>query len=404
MTSIFEAQQLKIENFNFISKLKKLKHASYLSFWERETFFSGIDVAIIGSGIVGLNAAITLKEREPSLRVVVLERGFLPHGASTRNAGFACFGSLTELIDDLDSHSESEVFGLVERRWQGLQRLRSRVGDQTLNYQTLGGHEIFRHQERDSATNCLDKINYFNEKTENITGFKNVYQAQNQRISEFGFAGIETLISNTAEGQIDTGHMMKALLSIAKEKGVDIYNGLTISHIEDQNDHVLLQVEAGFSIKATKILVCTNGFARRLSPKLAVEPARNQVLITAPIDNLRIKGCFHYDKGYFYFRNVGNRVLLGGGRNLAREAEATDTFGLTENIQDALEQLLHEVILPKQKVNIDMRWSGILGIGAQKKPIVEYISPQVAVAVRMGGMGVAIGSLVGEEGAELILE
>jgi hypothetical protein len=30
----------------------------------------------------------------------------LPHGASTKNAGFACFGSISEIIDDLKSHSE----------------------------------------------------------------------------------------------------------------------------------------------------------------------------------------------------------------------------------------------------------------------------------------------------------
>ena len=49
-----------------------------------------------------------------------------------------------------------------------------------------------------------------------------------------------------------------------------------------------------------------------------------------------------------------------------------------------------------------MWWSGILGIGDQKKPIIERVSPNVVVAVRMGGMGVAIGSLVGEEAAALV--
>ncbi len=66
-----------------------------LSYWEQESFFKGIDVAVIGSGIVGLTAAIHLKTLEPHSRIVVLERGALPTGASTRNAGFACFGSLT---------------------------------------------------------------------------------------------------------------------------------------------------------------------------------------------------------------------------------------------------------------------------------------------------------------------
>ena len=62
-----------------------------LSYWEKESFFSNYDAIVIGSGIVGLNAAIHLKKTAPSLKIVILEKGFLPTGASTKNAGFACF-------------------------------------------------------------------------------------------------------------------------------------------------------------------------------------------------------------------------------------------------------------------------------------------------------------------------
>jgi hypothetical protein len=43
-----------------------------------------------------------------------------------------------------------------------------------------------------------------------------------------------------------------------------------------------------------------------------------------------------------------------------------------------------------------------MGIGAAKKPLVEKVSDNIALAVRMGGMGIAIGSLIGEEGADLL--
>src|SRR6185437_13405485 len=94
------------------------------SFWEKDTYFNNIDVAVIGSGIVGLNAAISLKSKYKKLKVVVLDRGLLSMGASSRNAGFCCFGSTGELLDDLKSHSENTVFSLVEKRWKGLLRLR----------------------------------------------------------------------------------------------------------------------------------------------------------------------------------------------------------------------------------------------------------------------------------------
>jgi gamma-glutamylputrescine oxidase len=51
-----------------------------------------------------------------------------------------------------------------------------------------------------------------------------------------------------------------------------------------------------------------------------------------------------------------------------------------------------------------MRWSGIMGIGPSKSPVIQQVNENVFCAVRMGGMGVAIGSLVGESGAEMVLK
>src|ERR1035437_4963614 len=103
-----------------------------LSYWEKDIYFDNIDIIIIGSGIVGLNAALTIKQKEPKLKVVVLERGLFPDGASSRNAGFACFGSPSELLEDLKTHTEEEVFKLVDKRWNGLRRLRENLGDKAI--------------------------------------------------------------------------------------------------------------------------------------------------------------------------------------------------------------------------------------------------------------------------------
>ena len=376
---------------------------AHLSYWERESFFKGIDVAIIGSGIVGLTAAIHLKELKPSLKVLVLERGALPIGASTRNAGFACFGSLTELIDDLGSHSESEVFALVEKRWRGLQRLRERIGDTNLQYKVYGGFELFRTEEETIFQSCQEKIDYFNTTISRITKLPRTYQIADDAIAKFGFKNIQHLIWNQAEGQIHTGEMMKHLLQIAIEKGVQIVNGIAISDINEDKDGVILHTANDWQIHANKTLIATNGFAQKLLTDIEVLPARNQVLITAPIPNLKLKACFHYEKGFYYFRNINNRILLGGGRNLAKEKETTIEFGTTSLIQNSLIKLLKEVIIPNQEVSIDQWWSGILGVGQQKKPIVEKYSKHITLALRLGGMGVAIGSLIGEEGAQEVL-
>lgn len=376
-----------------------------LSFWEQEIFFKKADVLIIGSGIVGLNAALHLKELDPALDVAVLERGPLPLGASTRNAGFACFGSPTELLDDLAHRPEEEVWQLVEERWLGLQLLRERVGDDYLQYESFGGYEIFQPQEETVFQQCLNRLDDFNKQFQAITGEANSHEVRDKYISRFGFKGVAHLIRNRLEGQIHPGKMVQRLQQLALDQGVKLLYGLDIQDIQEDEKEVVVKIAgANWNFKARKILVATNGFAQRLLPKLAVRAARNQVLITKPLAQVPFQGCFHYDRGYFYFRNVGNRILLGGGRNLALEEEQTDSFGNTVFIQNALLELLQEILLPTQPIEVEQWWSGILGLGDQKKPIVQHTSERVVVAVRLGGMGVAIGSRVGTQAAELLVK
>jgi gamma-glutamylputrescine oxidase len=373
-----------------------------LSYWEQNSFFRDLNVIIIGSGIVGLNAAIAIKEKEPQWRVAILERGVLPCGASTRNAGFACFGSMTELLDDVAANGEQAMLALVEKRWQGLQRLRERVGDANMDYQGHGAYELFLPEEADQFEHCMDNRQRLNQQLHPIIGVQEVFTERSTALSQFRFGRVSKLLYNTAEGQIDTGKMMQTLLHLVRQKGVEIFNGCGVAQIVEEGTMATVLCSNGWTLSAKKVLVCNNGFAKELFPELDVEPARNQVLITQEIPHLNWQGCFHYQSGYFYFRNVGKRILLGGGRHLARAEENTTQFQITDTIKTALLSLLKEVILPDQPIAIEQWWAGILGIGQEKKPIIKQISPSVFTAVRLGGMGVAIGTLVGEEGAELL--
>ena len=65
-------------------------------------------------------------------------------------------------------------------------------------------------------------------------------------------------------------------------------------------------------------------------------------------------------------------------------------------------QVRHEIQLPKKEFEIDYRWSGIMGVGTKKTTIVKSISENVFCGIRLGGMGVAIGSIVGTDLANKI--
>jgi len=372
-----------------------------LSYWEKASFFN-YDVIIIGSGIVGLNAAIHLKKSAPSLKISILERGFLPSGASTKNAGFACFGSISELIEQEKVCGTHELVKLIEKRWKGLWKLRGLLGDKAIDYRCLGGYELFKKEEGSLYTACVSKIEHFNDLTQNIVGPK-AFSLNNEKIGIFGFNRIENLISNQYEAQMDTGKMMFALVQYVQQLGITVFNNCKVDKInEDDNGITLLTDQGNFSCK--KLIVSTNAFIHSLLPGLDIVPGRGQVLITKPIHNLKIKGTFHYDKGYYYFRNINDRILLGGGRNIDFEAETTTELGQTQVVQKALENLLKEVILPNVDFEIDQRWSGIMAFGKQLEPLIKEVKPNIFCATRCNGMGVAIGSQTGEDVAELILK
>lgn len=367
-----------------------------LSYWELKNWFTNVDFTIVGSGIVGLHAGLRLREKYPESIILILEKGILPQGASTKNAGFACFGSISEIIEDLKTHTEEDVIELIQKRWSGLQLLRKNLGDNTIDFKPYGGYELFLKDDDSSFSECSNKLSFINEILKPL--FRTDVFAK--EVDRFGFGDIkEYLIFNPFEAQIDTGNMMQALLKKAVEKDILILNQQTVTSFLDNENNV--EVALGdFSFSTKKLLFATNGFANELT-KGGVNPARAQVLITEPIPNLDIKGTFHLDKGYYYFRNIGDRILLGGGRNLDFETETTTEFGQTEIVQKKLEDLLKKVILPNQDVQIEHRWSGIMGIGNSKKPIVSQLSENVYCGVRLGGMGVAIGSLIGTELADL---
>lgn len=367
-----------------------------LSYWELKNWFTNVDYTIIGSGIVGLHTALRLRERFPKSKILIIEKGMLPQGASTKNAGFACFGSLSEILDDLMQHTEQDVIDLIRKRWTGLHLLRQRLGDNAIGFKQYGGYELF---ERDDNLfeQCIEAVPFINDLLNPLFN-QNVFStAQNA----FGFSGVGSeLIFNPLEAQIDTGNMMQALLKATIANNILILNSQPLVSYHENTNGVQVQLKE-FSFSTSKILFATNGFAAGLT-KNEVVPARAQVLITKPIPNLLIKGTFHLDRGFYYFRNFGDRILLGGARNLDIAGETTTDFGQTEQIQNRLEQLLAEVILPNTPFEIEHRWSGIMGMGAQKSPIVMQLSEHVYCGVRLGGMGVAIGSVIGAELADLI--
>lgn len=373
-----------------------------LSYWEQQSLLH-YDYIIIGSGIVGLHVAIELKERFPKKQVLVLERSLLPFGASTRNAGFACMGSFTELMDDLQHTSEATVIQLFLKRKTGLELLRKRLGDEAIGYKENGSYELISKAE----TPLLEQFSYINELIGQSTG-KKPFCFADEKIKPFGFnsSQVECMVENTMEGEIHTGKMMRALVQYATMSGVEIKTGAMVESFTEESEKVKAFIKdiarnELLPLTCDQLFICTNAFTQTLLPETVLIPGRGQVLITKPIAGLPFKGIFHFDKGYYYFREIDGRVLFGGGRNLDFEEEQTTDINLNKKIQSHLIQLLKEMILPGHTFEIEQQWAGIMAFGEDKQPIVKALSDRIFGAFRMGGMGVALGAGTAKDIVEL---
>ena len=373
-----------------------------ISFWEKK-WFTNYDYVVIGAGIVGCFAALKIANEKKNAKVALIERGILPLGASTKNAGFACFGSITEIEKSRKEMSDDDLLSLLELRIKGLEKLRNNLGDKNISYSNCKGYELF------FGIDALDRrIHKINELLNPLID-KKVFSLRNKYIKKFGFAKeiVVGLTENKFEGSIDPG---KTIFSLKKKLGslsVDCYFSTEVESFEETSKKIYLKLKSrnqSIDIKTNKLVICTNAFAKRWFDMEDISPGRGFILLTNKIPDLKINGCFHYNGGYYYFRNIGNRLLLGGGREIDIKNETTYSFGINSRIRQKLIEDLKRFIVPNKDFHIKSEWSGIMGFGQNKLPLIKKFSENISLGVRLGGMGISIGSIVGEKTAELVLD
>lgn len=367
-----------------------------LSYWEKTTL-RRFDLVVVGGGIVGHFTALFYAQKNPGHRVAILERGLFPSGASTKNAGFACFGSIAELEHDVASIGEEATAALVMKRYNGLKLLRETLGDEAIDYREVGGYEMCFEPPKQ------ERIDFFNDLLEAHLGSR-PYSVQPSE--GYGFSTKVThLIKNALEGTVDTGKMMAALQQKVAQAGVLTFTQSTVEKLESTSEGKTVYIETAdgsVAFFARKVALCTNAFSRKFLAEEELEPGRGLVLVSKPHPAFHWEGSFHYHDGYNYFRTIDGRLLLGGGRHLDKPGETTLVPGINSAIEKALKEDIASLIAPGVAVEIDYLWSGVMAFGSSKQPVIKRIDDHMVAGIRLGGMGVAIGARVGQDLAALI--
>ncbi|MEI8076003.1 MAG: FAD-dependent oxidoreductase [Bacteroidota bacterium] len=375
---------------------------SNLSVWEQESFYSTQDIIIIGSGFMGLWTALHLKLKNSSLRITILEKNITPLGASTRNAGFSCFGSPTEILHDIETMGLEETLEIVKMRFNGLERIKDYFSANQIDLDNCGGYELI-NKDYKYFDQLDEKISWLNEQLKKITEKDQTFVRRDEAIKEKGLIGFDAMIENTLESGLHSGKLVSALIQKVQSFGVTILNGIEVKSWERSLDGMFVYTKQQIRFTSNQLLFCTNGYSNEIAPELNITPARGQVIVTSEIPELKLSGTFHFDEGFYYWRNLEGRILLGGARNADLEAEYTTDITGSEFIKNKLITFLKEHIDPIYKYTIENHYCGIMGFTENKKPLITQLDKNVYAVVSCNGMGIALTPIMGEKAADMLL-
>lgn len=373
------------------------------SIWEKETIYAPQDIIIVGAGLMGLWAALELKQRKPSLHITIVERNTSPLGASTRNAGFVCFGSPTELLHDATATGADSMLRMVEMRYKGIEKIRANFEAEAIGFEPSGGYECI-NRNYTGWHELNDKIDWLNGLLKMIAGRERIFHRADAKLPQQGLRGFDALVENIAEASLHSGKLVQLLTRKVKLLGVNILYGLSVTEWVKENELVTITTNEQQKLLAHQVLFCTNAFTSQLLPELNIVPARGQVIVTSPINGLSMHGTFHFDEGFYYWRNLGNRILLGGARNTAFEEERTTDLSGSEKIKNALIHFLQQHLDPAYQYTIEHHWSGIMAFTEDKKPFVDKVSDGIFASVACNGIGVALTPIIAEQAAGMLLD
>jgi glycine/D-amino acid oxidase-like deaminating enzyme len=272
--------------------------------------------------------------------------------------------------------------------------LRKTLGESNLDYFPCGGTELFDFSQKNEFNIVCDYLEELNNSLKSITGEDFTYKTTD---IPGCLTGYENAISNSLEGKLNPGKMIQAWRKLCQENNIEIYCGAE-AKIQEGSKNVLF---GNHLIHSNQIAVCTNGLTNSMIPKLKVMPARNLVLLTDKLPTIDLPSTYHHDKGYIYFRKIDDRILIGGGRNKFMNTESTSKFKVNERLKEYLLEYLKNHF-QVEKESVSQEWTGIMGVGNSKKVLIKRLDETTVTGVRLGGMGIAIGTLVGKEVSELL--
>jgi gamma-glutamylputrescine oxidase len=332
-----------------------------------------VDVLVVGAGLMGRWLAYFLGKSRSGLSVLVIDRDRFCYGASTRNAGFLTCGQVSEMLADEQQSGQGAVIENFLLRREGVALVRAELP--RLALEECGSFDY------DPVTDDHHAM---------ISALNRAAGADIYSVRQANFGGeAVTAVFNSSDAGLHPVRLMRELEGSAA--GARFAHGVEARQVA--KGRALLAVNGReHELAYDRAFLCVNAFARNLDASSDVQPGRGQVILTSPVKAATSRALGYLNRGYEYFRFVGDRLLLGGGREALGQAESTDEIATTDAAREYLTQTARRV-LGHDDFEVERHWAGIMGfkggahLGGNPH---QRLDDRTEVVAGFGGMGVAL--------------
>ncbi|WP_310597351.1 FAD-dependent oxidoreductase [Aeromonas aquatica] len=367
-----------------------------------------VDVCIVGGGFTGLWCAIHLKQADPALRVLVLEKGLCGSGASGRNGGCLLTWSAKYL-------TLKRLFGEQQAAW--LVRSSEQAVHEIAHFCKLHDIEAQLRVEGTCYTATSEAQRGLMEPV--LQELKRTGLNQWQTIEESELASqsgshvhLEGLYSPHA-GSVQPALLVRGLLRVARELGAEVYEGSPMQRLDAGQPARVQTPEA--IVRARKVVLALNSAmtAHFREFRRSIVLVSSDMVITEPAPAQLAAQQMNHGRStvdgrtfvHYYRSTPDGRLMLGkGGNRFAFANRYLADFDRPSRYLAPLTLALRRFFPALQDVPIAASWCGASDRSVDGLPFFGHWREQPNIVYGLGysGNGVAQSWMGGQVLAALV--
>lgn len=352
------------------------------------------DVAIVGGGFTGLQAAYNLALK--GVRVTLIDGCRFGDGASGRNGGQLGTGqrwSPEELEESIGFERSKALFDMAENAKAHLLDFAEKHAidiEYVPGQMNVSHKKSYEKEYRASAEIAATRYSYPHQ----------TFMERDETVRRLGSERYLFGIRDTGTGHIQPMKLLVGLARQAASAGASLHELTRATKVERVGAKVVISTPRG-TVTADRALIACNGYIGNLEPMTAqhVMPIRSFIGATRVLSDFPdvLPGGEAVADSRFvvrYFRKSRDGRLLFGGR----EAYTADN---PNDITDHIRRQIGEIYPALSSVELTHAWGGSVGITMTRQPFVREVMPGVTAIGGYSGHGIMLSNYCGKLYADL---